>query len=417
MRNFMRLSTIALVCAVVMAWCGVPGAQSAPITGLSEEVEAERMLQTLGRELALALNRAEVRAWLQEELRMSPYIEDRIAFNRALLSRPDLVEILGSPAIANRAAAIAELADLELYFPIDEHRDSWSGEAGLEVAVPIFNGDRFVVYAADGSYREVEADFEPATPTLLLAKSEIDYDDLSVALKGGSKTAGFLREEALQTDAGTTTSQPELWLQPRGVSPTNHTYLTYLQVTEWFEPPIKGDMEIEVFGAVNGVYGGCTRITNVEKNETIYLPPPNPTSPHRIAYAVPTGTTELDVDVYEDDDTGCSVRSGDDYIGSVGIRYSQYGSIWGVSGGYASVRVHASSNVCGDGSCQTPESCINCSADCGICQYCGNGFCEPNESCRCVDCGPCTCDYDDICESNEVGGNCEDCCDGGFCVE
>jgi hypothetical protein len=48
--------------------------------------------------------------------------------------------------------------------------------------------------------------------------------------------------------------------------------------------------------------------------------------------------------------------------------------------------------VCGDGSCETGETCASCNADCGPCPIeCGNSSCESGETClSCdVDCGPC----------------------------
>ncbi len=63
--------------------------------------------------------------------------------------------------------------------------------------------------------------------------------------------------------------------------------------------------------------------------------------------------------------------------------------------------------VCGDGVCESPETCGSCAADCGDC--CGNGVCEAAESCcTCAgDCGPCGLDCGDgCCGSGETCFSC-----------
>lgn len=67
---------------------------------------------------------------------------------------------------------------------------------------------------------------------------------------------------------------------------------------------------------------------------------------------------------------------------------------------------------CGNGLCETGETCTSCSTDCGSCVVCGNGLCESGESClNCsTDCGPCSsCDFDGVCEPGESFQSCPDC--------
>jgi hypothetical protein len=48
-------------------------------------------------------------------------------------------------------------------------------------------------------------------------------------------------------------------------------------------------------------------------------------------------------------------------------------------------------SVCGDGTCQSDETCGSCAADCGACPACGDGACNGSEDCTsCAgDCGVC----------------------------
>jgi len=81
--------------------------------------------------------------------------------------------------------------------------------------------------------------------------------------------------------------------------------------------------------------------------------------------------------------------------------------------------------TCGDGKCTMPqENCQNCAPDCGACPGCGDGVCTPpNETCfSCPkDCGNCPGCGDGICQSNETCASCpEDCgscdvCGNGKC--
>ncbi|MBU1005404.1 MAG: hypothetical protein KJ561_06245 [Nanoarchaeota archaeon] len=83
---------------------------------------------------------------------------------------------------------------------------------------------------------------------------------------------------------------------------------------------------------------------------------------------------------------------------------------------------------CGNGRCESDESCSSCSSDCGSCPYCGDGSCNNGETCSSCsrDCGTCA-PYcgDGSCNNGETCSSCShDCgcspgytCIGGSCIQ
>lgn len=87
------------------------------------------------------------------------------------------------------------------------------------------------------------------------------------------------------------------------------------------------------------------------------------------------------------------------------------------------------SAYCGDGNCDSGETCSSCPGDCGACQpttYCGDHFCNGGETCYSCpgDCGTCpvtpstycgdgNCDSDETCSS--CPGDCGSCPTSAYC--
>jgi hypothetical protein len=392
-------------------------------------------IQRLGQGLAKALAFPIFRARIAEELSKSPYVEGRIPLKRLMAGDNEVrQELLRQSALDLSWEKVAGLLpELELYFPFANHRQAWAGEAEIQVAVPAEISDTYWIYATDGSTWSVRGPNPPAVPTLLLGPSEIDYDDKESALVGGVRTGAYLRQRAAElglflewSNEGKRSSSPLSSVTAEsssGLDASRHTYLTYFYIPEWEEPWPDGDMEIEVFGSVDGVYSGCQRFTNIRKEIDYYLPPAGASGSWKIAYAVPAGANTVDVRVYEDDDTGCVVKiggtNGDDDLGVANLQITHFNDIYGTSPGNqgsASVRVGTQNTICGDGSCGGDESRSNCCTDC---VRCGNGVCDTScgeSSSTCwSDCPRCG---DGLCQSGENSSNCcTDCarCGNGLC--
>jgi hypothetical protein len=218
--------------------------------------------------------------------------------------------------------------------PIREHLRSWQGDANVQVAVPINRDEEYMIYSLDGSSRRSRNDHKPATATLVLATSEIDYDDQESALKGGSRTGPMMRA------AGSSGPQFSLGFSPSfGISTAQHTRLSKLRVLEEHDGFLAGTDEVEVFGAmvtwfnVGGQFQECTRITDV--GDGLCLPGQPCTgiitllnNPGRtIATAVPTtgSADKVYIHAYEDDLDACVFRRGeDDFYGKIDLTRARF---------------------------------------------------------------------------------------------
>jgi protein-disulfide isomerase len=77
--------------------------------------------------------------------------------------------------------------------------------------------------------------------------------------------------------------------------------------------------------------------------------------------------------------------------------------------------------ACGNGACETAESCDSCPEDCGACA-CGDGVCSTGEDCETCpdDCAPCTTCGDGVCDPYDEDcsacpADCGSCCGDGLC--
>jgi hypothetical protein len=421
-------SRIFVVCSVaLLVLAMLSEASAAPRRAVADPNAAmeARTIQQLGKGVAKALASTAFRARIAEELSKSPYVEGRIPLKRLMASDAEVRgELLRQSAFGLRWGKVAgRLPELELYFPFRIHRETWSGEAEIQVAVASEISGTHRIFATNGSTWTVPEPNRPAVPTLLMGPSEIDYDDKESALAGGVRTGAYLRDLALFAEwlhGGKNASSPLRSVTAESSDPSHHTYLTYFYIPDWEDSGWAGNMEIDVFGSVDGGYSACEPFTDIEAEVHYYLAAPGASGDRKIAHAVPTSTTTVDVLVYEDDDTQCVVKmggiNGDDYLGVANLQISHFGTIYGTSNAKASVRVETQNTTCGDSSCGGDENASNCCSDCASC---GNGQCntpcESNATCR-TDCPLCG---DGLCGGGESSSSCcQDCgayCGNGVC--
>lgn len=417
----MRRARCVFLLALLLFPVLATGAQK-PAAG-NRAAEGERMLHQLGRSLAKALEDESLRSRLHKLINETPYIEGRVPLKRLLTDNTELRSLLLGETAKSWKTASTALPELELYFPDKEHRSAWTGGADVDVAVPIRNGDRYRVYSPGGAVREIRGGKAPATPTLLLGKSEIDYDDLDSALIGGKRTGPYLerllKEGKVDGNAsgcvggkggaagGGASAEDKLFesLANKAALTNWSTYVTLFRLKNDFEGWPRGSNELEMFGNVDGVGHDCTRITGIDEDKDYYYAIPA----ERVVKAAPTGTSQANVLIWEDDDDGCHTRSGDDYVGAANQTAAQFT----IRQYYTNfdLRLQAKENpVCGDFLCEPGES-ISC-CECSVCgdQFC-NSLCGEDR----FSCGyDCTCG-DFYCDFNEDYWSCpNDCSCGNF---
>lgn len=311
----------------------------------------EALLSKIGRGLAVALADPATRQWVRSRIDASPYVEWRIPFRQVLLREVHLPQVHRVLQLARMTPLERQrqksLPDLELYFPIPQHRNQWQPGDPVQVAVRIGHGDTYTVYSMDGTSSSSRGDHMPATATLVLAWSEIDYTDAPSALRGGSRTGSGTPVEPQQSEsrAGTmAVSQPPEPPPPTaptgGANSSRHTRLSYFRTSRHHDDWLGGNDEVEIFGSVLGGFAECTWRTDVQPNRDYPLDLAN--SFWTIATAIPWGTATVFIDAFEDDDGRCVRRSSDDRYGSTFLRIDYYGIIVGTSNpGHIAVRVHS----------------------------------------------------------------------------
>ncbi len=313
----------------------------------------DALLSKVGRGLAIALADPEMRAWLRSRIDASPYVEWRIPFKDVLLHEPNLPEIRRVSELARLTPAEQvrqkSLPSLELYFPVEKHRDGWTAIDPVQVAVRIAHGETYRLYTTDGTASVIRGNHVPAIATLVLASSEIDYADRPSAIRGGSRTGtGMLAQLQARHSAsrvGDMALPPPLEPPPPppptgGANSSRHTRLAYFKTTKYHDDWLGGRDEVEIFGSLLG-FNECTWRTEVSPHKDYYMDVASSFS--TIATAIPWGTARVSIDAFEDDDGRCLRRLSDDRYGSTFLSIDQYGPIFGTSNpGHIAVRVEAS---------------------------------------------------------------------------
>jgi hypothetical protein len=142
-------------------------------------------LEEIGVGLASFLQTSDARAWLLGNIARSPFVEKRVPFKRLILADTStrVREILQRSGRAVNLVELGGLPDLELYIPVKSHLLRASSSSDFQVAVRT-TADSFYIIRSDGSAFRVNEWYDPGSRiTVVLGRSEIDYDDAATALR------------------------------------------------------------------------------------------------------------------------------------------------------------------------------------------------------------------------------------------
>jgi hypothetical protein len=240
MRNSSRLGAVIAALGIFAA-CGEHPARGGAPTHPSDRPgppPAQSSLdhhrnERLAQRLALALRRSEVRAALRDALTASPHPEGKVHFQWLALAEGGRLARELADAAGHRPTEVdQDLADamsLEVYFPIEAHRDQWDGGPDLLVATAIRDGDTPVAFDPEGRRLLLHPDRPPTLPVLALVPAEHRY------------TGAYPTSAAIWEIWEGDNSQP-----PVGSSATTGLFMSYAEFVGTFESWFKGKPEFEV---------------------------------------------------------------------------------------------------------------------------------------------------------------------------
>lgn len=151
------------------------GAQGASARVASSSASPHR---ALARYLALSLNRPNVRNGLFNAMRQSPVYEGKLLLSHAINGNGIATALLNAMAKAGGISkdSIRRLVEtapqMEVYLPVEEHRDMWEGDDTPIVATSLTETGAPYGVDSDGNEVELSADSPPSRPTIALVQAE-----------------------------------------------------------------------------------------------------------------------------------------------------------------------------------------------------------------------------------------------------
>jgi hypothetical protein len=186
-------------------------------------------MDRLARRMARAIGDPEFRAYLKDQLDLSPFRENKLQFQRFLSqSNHHALHQLAKAASESEASIVSDTRvapPLEIYFPVPAHRVGWQGGAKVLVASAVADRDAPVAYDIEGRRHVLSATIPPAIPVLVMVPVETDFGtDSSVGL-------------AVNPNPSPTPPPP---------GPPPGLYMSYAHFVQDFESWFKGSPEYEI---------------------------------------------------------------------------------------------------------------------------------------------------------------------------
>jgi hypothetical protein len=342
--QFNRLWPALLIAAGLAACSERPSTPTAPdeppVNVDPADVQGGRVgqarLERLARRTARALRNPSFRADLKAALDRSTYREGKVHFQRYLKANGGrgLRELAAGDgeAEADVDGDAGRAGPLEMYFPVESHRQAWTGDENILVATAERDGEAPVAYDLAGRRIILSPDTPPSTPVLAVEPAELDFDAPQVA-------AAKCNEDACGgTGAGYVTP------------PTPGLYMTRAEYVDSFEGWLKGNPEYEIHIMGPSAKGDNTNLVSFQcigehasgeyawdTNQRTWNGAQLLFSKAQIdAMAIAHQNVPFTIMAYEDDDAACQIRTDADraskLFAAIGTLVKDYKSAKGVDG-------------------------------------------------------------------------------------
>lgn len=254
-----RKSVFPLLLLFVAAACS-DNASLPTATSDEAAIEASRVAgqdaqagrHALARRFARALADSSFRAHVKGELDASIHPEGKIHVGRFLRAAGGRGGRALEAAEGGTPLTAVEARDgerLEVYFPVPEHRASWSGGTDVIVGTIGADTDTPVAYDLRGKRLRLNAAGPPATPVLAVVPLETDFDRFERGRMSGAVAAPCSDCDGGGGGTGGTVRTPGL-------------YMAASQLHDTFESWLKGKPEIEIL--VLGQKGSSDSLTKYQ---------------------------------------------------------------------------------------------------------------------------------------------------------
>jgi hypothetical protein len=233
----------------------------APIRpGSSPSLDERQAAEELARAFAAALGSPSFRQEFKNSLAASEVRESKLhlaTYLTANSARLAQAVIDGGLPSTDLSRAFARVRNLEVYMPVDQHREKWTGQEEVLVVAAITDGDVPVAYQSDGTRRLLDARMPPTQPVIVLTASESNFAAQSASASAGESprcNASVATPLAAAARACRGTISPQRSISGSGLKPRLETngitdaglYMTFLRVLDNDESWWRGSPEIEV---------------------------------------------------------------------------------------------------------------------------------------------------------------------------
>lgn len=224
--------------------------------------EERAALTTIARLVARALDNEPARQRLKRDMRAAPFREHKLELTTYLRSKDgrallDRMAALGGGE-SEVFATLGRVRPLELYVPVAEHREKWTGKADIIVVSQLEEFEPIVAFDEAGRGVTVDRQTPPAQPVVSIVPVETDFSKPMPALGsrnerdqngdaiGTLEPAAMSRAsmltclESCDTGGGGSAGPPPSSSIPPGL------YLEFSRILDAKEPWVRGDPEIEV---------------------------------------------------------------------------------------------------------------------------------------------------------------------------